>query len=68
MNFNVVNKAWLLEKLSNEKSMMEFVSFIDSLLEPIFSISALNLTRQELNQWKAEGLLKTFNSFHTNAK
>jgi uncharacterized protein YnzC (UPF0291/DUF896 family) len=62
MNFNVVNKGWLLEKLSNEKSMMEFVSFIDSLLEPIFSISALNLTRQELNQWKAEGLIKSNDS------
>ena len=62
MNFNVVNKGWLLEKLSNEKSMMEFVSFIDSLLEPIFSISALNLTRQELNQWKVEGLIKSNDS------
>jgi len=62
MNFNVVNKGWLLEKLSNEKSMMEFVSFIDSLLEPIFSISALNLTRQELNQWKAEGLIRSNDS------
>ena len=62
MNFDVVNKGWLLEKLSNEKSMMSFVSFIDSLLEPIFSISALNLTRQELNLWKAEGLIKSNDS------
>jgi uncharacterized protein YnzC (UPF0291/DUF896 family) len=62
MNFDVVNKDWLLEKLSNEQSMMEFVSFIDSLLEPNFSISALNLTRQELNLWKAEGLIKSNDS------
>lgn len=62
MNFDVVNKGWLLEKLSNEKSMMSFVSFIDSLLEPIFSISALNLTRQELNLWKAEGFIKSNDS------
>lgn len=62
MNLDVVNKDWLLEKLSNEQSMMEFVSFIDGLLEPNFSISALNLTRQELNLWKAEGLIKSNDS------
>jgi uncharacterized protein YnzC (UPF0291/DUF896 family) len=62
MNFDVVNKDWLLEKLSNEQSMMEFVSFIDSLLEPNFSIAALNLTRQELNLWKVEGLIKSNDS------
>jgi uncharacterized protein YnzC (UPF0291/DUF896 family) len=62
MNFDVVNKDWLLKKLSNEQSMMEFVSFIDSLLEPNFSISALNLTRQELNLWKVEGLIKSNDS------
>jgi uncharacterized protein YnzC (UPF0291/DUF896 family) len=62
MNLDVVNKEWLLEKLSNEQSMMEFVSFIDGLLEPNFSISALNLTRQELNLWKAEGLIKSNDS------
>lgn len=59
MTFDVVNKDWLLEKLSNEQSMMEFVSFIDSLLEPNFSIAALELTRQELNLWKKEGLIKS---------
>ena len=62
MNFDVVNKGWLLEKLSNEKSMMDFIKFIDSLLEPNFSVSALNLTRQELNQWKIEGLIKSNDS------
>jgi uncharacterized protein YnzC (UPF0291/DUF896 family) len=62
MNLDVVNKDWLLKKLSNEQSMIEFVSFIDGLLEPIFSISALNLTRQELNLWKAEGLIKSNDS------
>lgn len=62
MNLDVVNKDWLLDKLSNEQSMMEFVSFIDGLLEPKFSISALNLTRQELNLWKAEGLIKSNDS------
>jgi hypothetical protein len=62
MILDVVNKDWLLEKLSNEQSMMEFVSFIDGLLEPNFSISALNLTRQELNLWKAEGLIKSNDS------
>lgn len=62
MKFDLLNTDWLTEKLSNENSMMGFVKFIDSLLEPIFSISALNLTRQELNQWKAEGLIKSNDS------
>ena len=62
MKFDLLNTDWLTEKLSNENSMMCFVKFIDSLLEPIFSISALNLTRQELNQWKAEGLIKSNDS------
>ena len=62
MKFDLLNTDWLTEKLSNENSMMGFVNFIDSLLEPIFSISALNLTRQELNQWKAEGLIKSNDS------
>ena len=62
MKFDLLNTDWLTEKLSNENSMMGFVKFIDSLLEPIFSISALSLTRQELNQWKAEGLIKSNDS------
>ncbi len=62
MKFDLLNTDWLTEKLSNENSMMGFVKLIDSLLEPIFSISALNLTRQELNQWKAEGLIKSNDS------
>ena len=62
MKFDLLNTDWLTEKLSNENSMMGFVKFIDSLLEPIFSISALNLTRQELNQLKAEGLIKSNDS------
>lgn len=62
MKFDLLNSDWLKEKLSNENSMTGFVKFVDSLLEPIFSISALNLTRQELNLWKAEGLIKSNDS------
>lgn len=59
MKFDNINSSWLIEKLGNEKEIEELVKFIDNLLLPSFSIANLKIKRQELTNWKNEGLIKS---------
>jgi hypothetical protein len=56
LNFDVVDQKWLVSRIASEEGMLEFVSFVDGLYEPRFTLKQAGIKKQDLSYWKHEGL------------
>ncbi len=55
--FDDLDSSWMEDQIV--KNPLQFFAFLDGLLEPIFSVGQIGISRQELQYWRKNGLLES---------